>query len=283
MSIDDEFNRRFPWWSYGRTKKVEGGIKARATRFGESWWSAAWLDAVLSNAGSSNRLARGRSYARKGQITDFTVRSGKITGAVQGSADTPYAVEITAPVVSKDAGGRILRSMQRSPLFAARLLNQEMPREVVNLFEQEDENLFPDPRHDLKTNCSCPDYETVCKHLAALFYLFSLELERDPLLLLQFRGIDRERLLSEVRTGDLFAGIVDERKEEPLSAEPVVYWRGSRIPPSSLTSNRPERNAMLVKQLGSFPLWRGENDLMKILESIYDTATSRAQKYFGND
>ena len=42
-------------------------------------------------------------------------------------------------------------------------------------------------------------------------------------------------------------------------------------------------NAMLVQQLGSFPLWRGETDLFKVLEAIYSAASSRARKYFTGD
>jgi uncharacterized Zn finger protein len=266
----------FPW-RFGRTKKVEGGIKARAARFGENWWAARWLD-LLNRGASRNRLARGRTYARKGQITEFAVDAGKISGSVQGSADEPYDVAILLPVVREKAAERILRSMQRSPLFAARLLNQEMPAEIVKLFEDEGENLYPASRDDLETVCSCPDGARICKHVAALFYLFSLQLERDPLLLLQLRGVDRERLMSEVRTDHLFAPFHRHLKKEPLPSDPGAFWKGTRIPPSSLRTDLPAQNATLAKQLGNFPFWRGENDLAKILEKIYAAAAARAQE-----
>src|SRR5437588_11797621 len=97
MDFDDNDERYF--WRFRKpTKRVEGGIKARAARFGESWWAAKWL-ATLESLGSRNRLARGRSYARKGQITDLQVKPGEISATVQGSAEEPYQIEIKVPVI----------------------------------------------------------------------------------------------------------------------------------------------------------------------------------------
>jgi uncharacterized Zn finger protein len=188
---------------------------------------------------------------------------------------------IGVPVLSREISQRILRQMQRSPLFAARLLNREMPAEVVKLFEDEGEILFFTGK-EVRMNCSCPDQAPVCKHLAALCYLFALELERDPLLLLQLRGIDRNNLLSEVRSGELFAA-VEEMKSEPLPADPVTFWRGMRVSASNVTSRRPEQNAVILKQLGNFPMWRGETDLAAFFESVYEAATSHAFEYLNDD
>jgi uncharacterized Zn finger protein len=269
--------RWYDFWRFRPTKRVEGGIKARAARFGETWWAARWLD-LMSSGASRNRLTRGRTYARKGQITEFAVTPGKISGSVQGSAEEPYDVAIHVKTIPEKAAERILRRMQRSPLFTAQLLNQEMPAEIVKLFEEEEQNLYPVKGHELETVCSCPDEAEICKHIAALFYLFSLQLERDPLLLLQLRGIDRERLMSEVRTDRLFVPQHRHFKKEPIPADPAAFWKGTRIPPASLRTDAPVQNATLVKQLGNFPFWRGENDLSKILDRIYSAATARAQE-----
>ena len=51
-------------------RPVEGGIKARGERgsLGERWWSRRFID-LLESFADEGRLARGRSYARKGQVT----------------------------------------------------------------------------------------------------------------------------------------------------------------------------------------------------------------------
>jgi len=87
-----------PWRDYpaSRPIAVEGGIKARSKRgaIGEQWWSRRFI-AFLESSGMSGRLQRGRSYARRGQVLEFSVRAGKVTARVQGSRPQPYQVSIT--------------------------------------------------------------------------------------------------------------------------------------------------------------------------------------------
>ncbi|HET9971276.1 MAG TPA: hypothetical protein VFQ68_23775, partial [Streptosporangiaceae bacterium] len=59
-------------WPPARPIRVDGGIRARSKRgaIGEQWWSRRFIE-VLESYGMSSRLARGRSYARAGQVLDF--------------------------------------------------------------------------------------------------------------------------------------------------------------------------------------------------------------------
>src|SRR5262245_10286244 len=119
------------WFSRRRTKKVEGGIKARAARFGESWWSARWLESLHTNSGC---LSRGRNYARRGQIMDFEVIAGCIRGKIQGSADEPYTAQILFPALSAELRDCIEKEMRSRPAFAAQLLNRELPQDLDSTF-----------------------------------------------------------------------------------------------------------------------------------------------------
>ena len=51
---------------------MDGGIAVRAKRgkIGEQWWSRRFVD-ILEQICDGGRLARGRTYARKGQVIDF--------------------------------------------------------------------------------------------------------------------------------------------------------------------------------------------------------------------
>ena len=42
----------------------------------------------------------------------------------------------------------------------------------------------------MRFNCSCPDWATLCKHVAAVLYGIGRKLDDDPMLLLRLRGID---------------------------------------------------------------------------------------------
>src|ERR1700752_5416543 len=90
-----DFRGRWDDWPPARPIRVEGGIKARSKRgaIGEQWWSKRFI-AVLESWGMSGRLARGRSYARAGQVLDFELAQGKVTARVQGSRIRPYRVRI---------------------------------------------------------------------------------------------------------------------------------------------------------------------------------------------
>lgn len=53
-------------------------------------------------------------------------------------------------------------------------------------------------RKDLDTDCSCPDWSSPCKHIAAVYYLIGEEFDRDPFLIFKMRGMDREQLVERL-------------------------------------------------------------------------------------
>ena len=77
---------RYPWPEASKPIAVEGGIKAKSKRgaIGSQWWSQRFI-AVLESYGISGRLQRGRAYARKGQVLEFSLSVGKVAARVQGS------------------------------------------------------------------------------------------------------------------------------------------------------------------------------------------------------
>src|SRR4029453_18649694 len=81
-----------------RPISVDGGIAVRAQRgkIGEQWWSRRFVD-ILETICDHGRLARGRSYARKGQVIDFGVEPGRVRARVRGLRPPPYRVTITIP------------------------------------------------------------------------------------------------------------------------------------------------------------------------------------------
>src|SRR3954468_23682283 len=92
----------------GRPIQVGGGIPVRAQRgaIGERWWSRRFVD-ILEGVCPPGRLARGRSYARKGQVMDFAVTPGRVIARVQGSRETPYRVAIGVAAFDDAAWARI--------------------------------------------------------------------------------------------------------------------------------------------------------------------------------
>jgi uncharacterized Zn finger protein len=288
-------SRRSKWsdyrdWDYypkARPRAVEGGIKAQTTggAFGKNWWAKRWIS-VLESFNIGARLARGRSYARKGQVVSIDIDQGRVKAQVQGSRPRPYDVTIAVKTIHAAEWNKLLVALSGQALFAAKLLVGEMPQEIEEVFKGVDLSLFPRKLVDLSTACSCPDSSNPCKHIAAVYYLLGEEFDRDPFLMFRLRGMTREELLERLGRATAPAApgrAADEQPEEaspaappePLSADPETFWNGSlkegwlgavAIPPVA---------AALPRRLGGFPFWRGTEPFLKAIEPIYTAAAQR--------
>jgi len=181
-------------------KEVDDGIEAQSKRgdIGEQWWSRRFVDVVESYS-KSNRITRGKRYARKGQVVDLTVDTGVVSATVQGSRADPYEITIRGDALNDETWQEIERAMADRAAYAARLLAEEMPAEIETVFEHCDVSLFPDSYRDMRTNCTCPDTANPCKHIAAVFYVLAEQFDEDPFLIFRWRGRTREMLLENLQ------------------------------------------------------------------------------------
>ena len=271
-----------------RTRKARGGIKSQSQRggFGESWWAGRWM-VVLAGFDLGARLARGRSYARRGQVLSIDVAKGAVSARVQGSRARPYRVEIRVQTLGDSDWKKLTSALLRRPVFAAKLLAGQMPDSIEDAFKDVGLSLFPERSNDLQTDCSCPDWSNPCKHVAAVYLLLGEEFDRDPFLILKLRGVEREELVggvaaeSGIGTDEATIGAFDEQKAdrsppEPLPVDPVEFWgqeNAEREEDVHGAARIPTVSAALPKRLGSFPLWRGRESFIPALEEIYRRAS----------
>lgn len=148
----------------------------------------------------------------------------------------------------------------------------------------------------VESRVSCPDWSNPCKHLAAVYYLLAEELDRDPMLLLRLRGIERDELVAlldlnttatatATTTAAAVAGDTPPRNARdavaaaparpamPLPAEPEQFWCAAEaIDIGDLRV--PVETAPLVRRMGSFPLWRGAQPFAQALQSWYERASA---------
>jgi uncharacterized Zn finger protein len=179
---------------------VEGGIKARSKRgaIGEQWWSRRFI-AFLESSAMGGRLQRGRAYARRGQVIEFSLHAGKVSARVQGSRPQPYRVSVTVRPLTVAQWRAVEARLAGQALFRARLLAGEMPAEIEQVFADCGAPLFPEPGRDLTMSCNCPDWGVPCKHLAAVCYVLAEAFDDDPFAMLALRGKKRDDLLTELR------------------------------------------------------------------------------------
>lgn len=191
------------WWDAhpGKPIPVQDGIAATTRRgpIGSTWWSQRFLGS-LEAVMVGGRMERGRSYARKGQVVSLTVNAGVVAAVVQGSRQEPYRVRLSMPVTTDAEWERIIADLGARASYAARLLAGDLPHEVEEVFEQSGASLFPGPQARLVTECTCPDFENPCKHIAAVCYLVAEMFDRDPFRVLEWRGRDRNAVVGALRT-----------------------------------------------------------------------------------
>ena len=193
---------------YPRTspRRVEGGVKARTKKgsFAKTWWGERFLKALEAmDPDMGGRLARGRNYARRGQVLGIRIEAGSVSAEVQGSRPRPYRVRIALRTIPGDRTAHVAERAGAQAYVASSLLGSIMPPELEDAFVAEGVPLFPESDRELTTDCSCPDWSNPCKHIAAVYYLLAEELDRDPFLLLRLRGIDPQAFLAEVASGML--------------------------------------------------------------------------------
>lgn len=263
----------------------EEGLKARHARgFAEQWWAQRWIG-TLESFGWSNRLARGKSYARSGQVLDYHVTPGEIVARVQGSRPKPYVVKIAMHTLSNAEWERAIARMAASASYAVRLLTGEMPQNIEDVFTDLGSSLLPAQEWDLKTSCSCPDYANPCKHIAAVHYILGEAFDQDPFLIFQLRGRSKQELLSALRAargGDLPETESREPEGplyEPLPVHPSVFWRGDRLPESFDVGFEPPRVPQSVlTRLGSPGPWVQTAEFVAALSPGYSAISHSALK-----
>ena len=148
--------RRRTSWTYTKPLSTRGGIKSRVNRgrfHGSNWWSRRWIE-ILEGSIDSARLARGRSYARRGQVVDIDIEPGLVTASVQGTRKKPYQIRLGFEILSEEAKALLLFRFRERSSFAATLLAGEMPEEMEKVFKEAGTGLFPSKSALRRYKCS---------------------------------------------------------------------------------------------------------------------------------
>ncbi len=159
--------------------------------YGTTWWGKQWL-LSLDGIDLQNRIPRGKSYANTGKVysVSFDENRGLIKARVKGHYDPFYSVKITVQRVTARQEQAFIEGLAKSPLILAKLSSRELDPQVLDVAKQAGIEVFPSKWSDLKLSCSCPDFAVPCKHIAAVIYKVSQEIDANPFVLFNLKGID---------------------------------------------------------------------------------------------
>ena len=280
-----------PWEHYHHGPPLPAdGIRARSQRgkFGQTWWAGRWL-ATLERICGEGRLARGRSYARRGQVVSLEAGPDGVSATVQGSRTTPYDVSIRLRTLPDAVWAKVVEAMAARALYSAKLLAGEMPEQIEEVFVAAGASLLPGTRRDLLTQCSRPDSANPCKHVAAVYYLLGERFDLDPFLMFELRGRRKDILLAALRDrrGDVPTE-AEVEGEAPAGPEPGVlasdistsdFWRNpGGLPSLTFSFEPPPIDALAVRRLGPPPFASDPEDFTARMERIYRLIGDQARR-----
>lgn len=276
-----------------------------ATKFTKSWWGQKFIDALepFSDAG---RLSRGRSYASGGKVKRFEIKDGIVSAQVRGSVnpyfgvyeEPLYTTTIEFQPISAAKWAAAIALIASKASLISRLLLNEIPDNIEDSFATLGIHLLPHSKKDFDANCSCPDWGNPCKHIAGVYYLIAAELDRDPFLLFELRGLSRDDLLQELAKSPLgqalSAELQLEQRPPQLSlsyytrpatvpagsgADLRAFWQGSkRLPQTMEPLPQTIVSAIPVKKQGDHPaFWHRDNSFIEAMETLYDLVKTKNQ------
>ena len=155
--------------------------------FGKTWWGERWLNA-LSGIDDANRIPRGASYAKNGKVKSLKINANKISAVVQGTWN--YFVDIEIPEFETDRFENFISCLREKPAVISKLLNRELDPEILEIAQKSGLKVFPRKWSDIKMRCDCPDHAVPCKHLAAVIYTISREIDNNPFMVFKLHGVD---------------------------------------------------------------------------------------------
>ncbi len=171
-----------------------------------TWWGKAWNRNLEAYADYHNRVGRGRSYVRHGAVLDLRIHSGQVDSLVQGSRSKPYSVRVRIKAMGKKNWTEIKTASQGKLDSLQELLAGKFPKALSEIFTAPGKGLFPSPK-EIDFECSCPDWASMCKHVAATLYGIGARLDQDPELFFKLR---------QVKMKDLVTGAVAGKTKELL-------------------------------------------------------------------
>ncbi|MGQ4891707.1 MAG: SNF2-related protein [Candidatus Njordarchaeia archaeon] len=239
--------------------------------FGRTWWGNAWIDA-LNKLGSvfSNRLPRGYRYAVRGAVKKIEIRNGEVYALVQGRMPSPYEVRIRLKHFTERQIAKVRKLISEEPIISAKLLSNEMPSELEELLQKRGISILPRKTSEFNLSCSCPDWAVPCKHISAVFYILANEIDKNPFILFELRGINPDELFQGVKN-DVVHRTPFLHTKKRARGKKVVEFEKINL------SLKKDAKSIIFGLLPGNPLFYEHGDFKEVLERIYEKVIKKTK------
>ena len=276
------------------------------SNYAKTWWGQRFI-ASLEAFTDSGRLARGRSYSSDHRIKRWLLHKGKIEAKLRGNInpyygvyqEPTYQVSVQMAHLSEAQWQKIIQKLSQRATFIARLLVNEIPENIETVFAEAGAHLLPKDYRDFKVACDCPDYAVPCKHIAGVCYRLAGQLDQDPFLLFEMRGLASEKLLQQLASTPLGKVLSDAKSNATVELTPAdsfytrpvlaelpqetsvkAFWHGQQPLPKTIEPSQAAIiPAILIKKGGDFPLfWQKQNSFIAVMKDFYQRMRKQCLK-----
>ncbi len=173
-------------------------VAASRGAIAKTFWGKGWCRNLECYSDFANRLPRGRTYVRNGSVIDLKITNGEVRAKVMGSS--LYNVNVTVVAVPGKQWRSISADCAGSIDSLVELLQGRLSNAVMERICRPNTGLFPAPK-EIKFSCSCPDWASMCKHVAAVLYGVGARLDSQPELIFALRRVDPKDLVAQAGAG----------------------------------------------------------------------------------
>lgn len=108
---------------------------------------------------------------------------------------------------------RVVQSLEQ-------LVEGKFPKALEVLFQDRKYGLFQSPK-EIHFDCSCPDWASMCKHVAAVIYGVGARLDQNPMLFFELRHLDGRELVKKSMEAKLESMLKNagKKSEREIQAE----------------------------------------------------------------
>jgi len=169
-------------------------VEIAGHKIADTFWGEAWCNHLEAFSDFANRLPRGRTYVRNGSVCHLAIGKGEVSAIVSGSEI--YDVRVAIATLPKAKWSNLKSRCGGQVGSLLELLQGRLSGHVMEIVTDKHGGLFPLPK-EIRFECSCPDWASMCKHVAAVLYGVGARLDQQPELLFRLRGVDHAELVCE--------------------------------------------------------------------------------------
>ncbi|HOT20461.1 MAG TPA: SNF2-related protein, partial [Spirochaetota bacterium] len=163
-------------------------------KYGVTVWGNYFLEAIYQYYADIKRLQRGLRYANSDRVKKIEINNTLVLAKVKGNQGRSYTVSLYFSPFKSDEKEKVVTLIEDNLLVLGEIIKGNLPDILLDELTKNNIKLFPSDWKELNRGCSCPDWGDPCKHMAAVYYLLTREIDLNPFLLFTLRGLDLTKL-----------------------------------------------------------------------------------------